>query len=238
VGSDRYPAGFFDEHRDATLESARVVVPVLEQLLPITRVVDIGCGSGCWLRAFADIGITDYVGVDSAPAATRGAVVSEERIISHDLCRQLDLGRRFDLAVCVEVAEHLPESAAPTLVDTIVRHAPAVLFSAAIPGQGGRAHVNEQWPVYWARLFSRHDYRVADVLRPRLWNERRVSWWYRQNMMLFLAPGTDITELAASYASDPLPLVHPELFATRARQTRIGRAVRTLASRLRSRNGR
>jgi 2-polyprenyl-3-methyl-5-hydroxy-6-metoxy-1,4-benzoquinol methylase len=65
------------------------------------------------------------------------------------LIQPLDLEKEFDLVVSLEVAEHLPASAADQFVNTLVKHGKKILFSAAIPGQGGQDHLNEQWPDYW-----------------------------------------------------------------------------------------
>jgi hypothetical protein len=90
--------------------------------------------------------------------------------------------------VSVEVAEHLPADCAATFVATLTSLAPAVLFSAAIPFQGGTHHVNEQWPDYWAGLFKQRDYEVVDCLRDRIWDNDSVEWWYAQNLLLFAGP--------------------------------------------------
>ena len=94
---------------------------------------------------------------------------------------------RYDLAVCLEVAEHLPESSASDLVRTLTTLAPIVLFSAAIPGQGGVGHINERWPSYWKSRFEEHGFQRLDPIRPHIWKNRRVHWWYRQNIFLFAA---------------------------------------------------
>jgi len=102
-----------------------------------------------------------------------------------DLERRFDLGRRFDLAICLEVAEHLSPAAADPLVDSLTSHADVVLFSAAIPFQGGHHHVNEQFPDYWAERFARRGFCVIDCLRPRIWNDAEILWWLRQNVLVF-----------------------------------------------------
>jgi hypothetical protein len=99
-----------------------------------------------------------------------------------------DIGRRFDLACSLEVAEHLSPSVADQLVLALVKAAPVVLFSAAIPRQGGTSHVNEQWASYWAEKFKRHGYVAIDCLRPALHGDRRVDWWYRQNALIYCVP--------------------------------------------------
>jgi hypothetical protein len=102
-----------------------------------------------------------------------------------DLCRPFDLKRRFDLVMSLEVAEHLPESAAIDFVQSLSRHGDIILFSAAIPGQGGRNHLNEQWPPYWIDLFANLGYAKFDFIRGRIWDEPLVSPWYLQNILLF-----------------------------------------------------
>jgi hypothetical protein len=142
-----------------------------------------------------------------------------------DLTDPPTLERTFDLAVCLEVAEHLPESAADGLVDLLSSAAPVVLFSAAIPGQEGEDHINEQWPTYWATKFADRGFESVDVLRPLLWEDQRVDWYYRQNMMLYVRSDASdqltIPEGLIRLPSPPMALVHPEVYtAYRARVAR------------------
>lgn len=184
--------------------------------------VDVGCGVGTWLAEFVRGGVVDVLGVDGAHVDPAMLQIPRERFRAHDLTRPLELGRRFDLAVSVEVAEHLPEAAADAFVASLVAAAPVVVFSAAIPGQGGEGHVNESWPHAWARRFAAHGHRWADPLRASLWNDPRVEFWYAQNLLVFHAPdafpsppwppGTPAGD-AASLERSPLSLVHPSLLA-------------------------
>jgi hypothetical protein len=87
--------------------------------------------------------------------------------------KPIDLGRRFALAMSLEVAEHLPPSAAETLVSSISRHSDIGLFSG--PGQGGNVHLNEQRPDYWIRRFAVHEFQCFDRIRPLIWQNDRIS---------------------------------------------------------------
>jgi len=145
--------------------------------------------------------------------------------VSARLDKPLDLGRRFDLAVTLEVAEHLPEHHANQLVRNVVEHAPCVLFSAAIPHQGGTDHLNEQWPDYWVERFAAHGYPVVDGLRPLIWSNSAVLSFYRQNLLMFATP--EFIDTRPLLARDrertveaQLSLVHPELMLSIAARTR------------------
>lgn len=213
----------FDWLDETSPASAEVVVPIVLDLVGPSSVVDVGCGRGAWLAVFRRHGVADVLGVDGAWVDRGSLLVPAESFRAADLGRPTDLGRSFDLAVCLEVGEHLPESAAPALVETLTAAAPAVLFSAAIPGQGGVGHVNEQWPGYWAELFARRGFVALDVLRPLIWEDARVASWYRQNCFLYAT-----RELAArrgwtagwTDGEQPPPrrLVHPDLFARMVRR--------------------
>ena len=178
--TDIYTPAFFAEHHGTVTLSASVVVPiVMEQLAP-TSMLDIGCGWGEWLQAFRSCGVEDVAGVDIAAP-------DEMWYFRRDLTEPLDLGRAFDLVVCLEVAEHLPESAADTLVDTIDRHAiHAVLFSGAVPGQEGLHHVNCQPHEYWHEKFEQRGFIVTDPLRPLIAHNPYVSPWYRNNTFVYV----------------------------------------------------
>jgi len=211
----RYDRGYFDRVRESAEASARVIVPMVVDLIGPASVLDVGCGDGTWLDAYRRAGVGDYFGVDGGDVA--GVLrVPPDRFASHDLTAPLDLGGRFDLVQCLEVAQNLPVGAAEGLVRSLVRHGDAVLFSAAIPHQGGAGHMNEQWPDYWAQLFRRAGFGVYDWARPRVWADDRVAWWYAQNAVLFVRDGTRaewVGRLPPPASVGPLlRLVHPKRY--------------------------
>jgi len=209
-----YGESFYRSIASPARRSAEVLVPALQELLAPRSVLDVGCGTGQWLTQFQACGVEDVQGVDAPWIDEVELEISPEKVRSCDLSTPLDLGRCFDLAISLEVAEHLPESAAGGFVESLVRHAEVVLFSAAIPGQGGEGHLNERWPAYWFELFARHGYRGFDCLRERFWLDDRVAWWYRQNSFLFLSEeAIEAHGPLPGETTEPMRLVHPELYA-------------------------
>lgn len=175
--TDIYTPAFFAEHHETVARSASVIAPLVTELLEPTSVLDIGCGGGEWLEAF---GVEDSFGVDIAAPERDG-------FLRHDLTKPLDLERRFDLVISLETAEHLPESAADIYVESIARHVgKAVLFSAAVLGQEGLNHVNCQPHEYWHGLFGYYGLRMTDPIRPLIYEDSRVAWWYRNNIFLYM----------------------------------------------------
>ena len=160
----------------------------MAELLRPSSVVDVGCGQGEWLAAFAELGVAEYHGVDGAYVADDQLLIPRERFTRHDLTQPLTLGRRFDVALSLEVGEHLPARAAAEFVRGLIALAPAVVFSAAVPGQGGVHHVNEQWPWYWKELFARYGYVQLDPFRQRLWKNPDVVVYYQHNLFLYVDP--------------------------------------------------
>jgi SAM-dependent methyltransferase len=242
-----YPGRFFDLHRDGSQRSAREVIPVVRQFVQPDSVVDVGCGIGTWLSEFKNAGITDCLGIDGGYVDREQLLIEPERFQAHDLEQPLSLDRRFDLAVSLEVAEHLPARCADQFVESLTRLSSVILFSAAIPRQGGHHHVNEQWPEYWQERFGRHGYVVVDCLRRLLWWNGDVMKWYRQNLLFYVDRGrlADYPQLARAFETageNPLlSIVHPDYFlghtnelATQLHQTQ--RIVLTYAFRLRQIN--
>jgi SAM-dependent methyltransferase len=179
--------------------------------VPIT-LLDVGCGTGTWLRAAADLGVLQVVGVDGVVVAESHLHVPRSNIEHCDLTASFDLGRRFDVVLCLEVAEHIPESAAATLISSIVGHSDKVLFSAACPGQPGQHHVNCQWPDYWQCLFNSHGFVCDDSIRWQIWEDSRIEPWYRQN--IFWARHDP---LKAGQEPRLRPVIHPELVESLSR---------------------
>lgn len=214
-----YGDAFFKMHEESSRASARAAIPHVLEFVPAASVVDVGCGVGTWLAEFRAAGIDEFLGIDGDYVRREKLLIPAEGFLSHDLSQPLRIGRRFDLAISLEVAEHLPAESADQFVASLTDLAPVVLFSAAIPHQGGDGHVNEQWPRYWWEKFAAHDYVIVDCLRRRLWDIPTISAWYAQNMLFFVERDRlrDYPRLAAAreQAGDepPLALVHPRVFA-------------------------
>lgn len=212
-----YSARFYDEIRAGTIASAAVVVPRLFELVKPARVIDVGAGEGHWLLAFEQLG-AEVIGLDGSYVTSSPL---GDRFVPHDLATPLPehLAGRFDLALSLEVAEHLPPRRAAGFVRDLCQLAPVIVFSAAIPGQGGTGHVNEQWPSYWTELFEAEGFAVSGALRFELWNDDRVENWYRQNLLVAVAPSAadapELAELLRSPLAPPWPIVHPVLYNAR-----------------------
>ncbi|MCW2529614.1 MAG: hypothetical protein JWM76_4474 [Pseudonocardiales bacterium] len=183
-----YDESFYDTLNDAGSTSAAIVLELVLRLLQVESAIDVGCGTGIWANTLVEQGVSDVLAIDGDYVPRDQLRIDEHRFKSVDLSQGFDLGRQFDLAVCVEVAEHLTEQRADEFVNDLCRLAPAVVFSAATPGQGGTHHVNEQWPDYWIDRFARNGYTAWDVVRPQIRYDPRVAWIYRQNVMLMLHP--------------------------------------------------
>ena len=208
-----YDERFFAD-RGGSHRSAQVVVPLLIDLLAPRSVVDLGCGTGEWLSVFREHGVDDVLGVDGDYVDRSRLAIPEELFRPHDLTSPVDLGRRFELAISLEVGEHLPEASAAGLAGSLAAAAPLVLFGAAIPDQRGEGHVNEQWQDWWAGLFAAHGYVAVDAIRRPLWQDDRVSWWYTQNTLLYAAPDELerrplVRQLHERTAQEQLAVVHP-----------------------------
>jgi SAM-dependent methyltransferase len=217
-----YTNKFYDTHRGGSRRSAQVVVPIVLQLVKAKAVVDVGCGVGTWLSVFRELGVSDTVGLDGDYVDRRMLQIPQDQFRATDLSSPFGLSRTFDLAVSLEVAEHLPQQAAEGFVASLARLAPVVLFSAAIPFQSGTLHLNEQWPDYWAALFRRHDYVPIDCIRDKIWDNDDVEWWYAQNCLVFASTSSFKHNGALRTAFEttnprPLNLVHPRLHLSCAR---------------------
>lgn len=212
-----YGSSFYDTHRAGAAQAAAAVVPVLVGLFGPRSVVDIGCGEGSWLSAFRAHGIEDVMGVEGPWAANQCRALFGDRFIERDLTQSLALPRTFDLALCLEVVEHLPADAAEKLAVDLTRLAPIVVFSAAIPFQGGDGHVSERWADHWSALFEAQGFELGVDLRWRFWTDERIPFWYRQNMLCYVDRRQ--TELLHRLKADESlrpdrvrNVVHPELY--------------------------
>jgi hypothetical protein len=161
-------------------------------------------------------GIKDVMGLDGEWVEASMLVIPTEAFVKTDLNKSIRVRRRFDLAISLEVAEHLPAERAKGFVRDVTRLADFILFSAAVPFQGGRNHINEQWQDYWVGLFAAEGYGAYDLIRPKIWNDSKMPFWYRQNALLFVKkerakeikfePGEKANNLSL------YSVVHPDLY--------------------------
>lgn len=219
-----YDTRFFLSQELGSRTSAAIVVPLVLDLFSVRSVIDVGCGLGGWLRAFEENGVTDYLGVDGDYINQDMLQIPADRFKAHDLATLPSIERRFDLACSLEVGEHLPEACADWLVATLVGAAPVVLFSAALPGQGGTGHINEQWPSYWHHLFASHGYVAVDCIRPLIHTDERIEFWYRQNILVFCAPSHSPRGHQPATTDYVLNRIHPELLESAQRGPVSGKA--------------
>ena len=220
-----YERTFYEGVESGVSRSADEVLPIVLEYVQPESVIDVGCGTGVWLSTFARLGVNDIQGVEG-PWLDPGMLhIPRERFRAADLKQPLTFDRTFGLVVSLEVAEHLPPESAETFVTSLTTLGPVVLFSAAVPYQGGYQHLNERWPTYWAALFAKQGFVAVDCLRSRIWHNTKVEWWYAQNMFFLVKASAiqqwpKLAEAAAHGPAQPLDLGHPRLFVpstTRAR---------------------
>jgi hypothetical protein len=211
-----YNRRFYEKHGDDILTSARVVVPLILDLLPVKSVCDVGCGAASWLSVFRECGVHDILGVDGDYVDRQLLYIPADRFIPLDLTKPVALDRRFDLVVSLEVAEHLPDSRSVSFVHDLAALASVIMFSSAVPGQGGTHHINEQWQSHWARLFASEGYVPVDVIRTMLWDNPAVAWWYRQNIIIYCEEKALAAHPKLANAASPKGFVrsdvHPDLY--------------------------
>ena len=214
-----YNNAFYDLQSKESYESALVVLALLRQKLgekiKLDSIIDFGCGVGSWLAAAKEVGFKKVCGTDGDYVPKNRLMISEEEFLDNNLSETQSIKLpedKFDLAITLEVAEHLPESSANGFVEKIVQTSDLIMFSAAMPYQGGHGHVNENWLSYWCAKFSNVGYTCIDLIRPEIWSDRRVCWWYRQNTLVFIKNEKLITLPQGISLNNPVDIVHPEQY--------------------------
>ena len=185
MSDHEYSHDFYSYIDAGSRRSARAVASILLPEMKIASLLDVGAGHGAWAAEWLVAGVKNVVAVDGDYVQPDQLAIPKKNFRAHDLSTPLDLKKSFDLVQSLEVAEHLPEGKAELFVDNLIRHGDVILFSAAVPHQGGEHHVNEQPPEYWRRKFAARGYAAFDFVRPKLEGRSEVMPWYRFNSYVY-----------------------------------------------------
>lgn len=185
-----YDEEFYKQQAEDSIKSAREIIPFVHSILEPKSVLDIGCGAGTWLNVWKEQGAS-IQGADGNTIPESGLYVPRSNIVVSDLVADnlQDKLDKADLVESLEVAEHIYEDKADKFIDLLCSKSDAVLFSAAIPYQGGTHHVNLQPLDYWNQKFRSRGFVCFDILRDKFWNNNNICFWYRQNILLFARGG-------------------------------------------------
>jgi SAM-dependent methyltransferase len=214
-----YKGNFYSKRNEKTIISSKKILKIVYEILgqsTIRNVIDVGCGVGVWLK-FCEKKGAKTIGIEGE-WLPKNLYVADGKLITSDLSKTLpNLNKKFDLCISLEVAEHLPKIRANRFVYELTKYSNIILFSAAVPGQGGRGHINEQPLSYWIKLFNNNNYEMFDVIRPVVWGDKDIPVWYRQNTVLFINKNylKKTNKLITNKLSSKKSLVdaiHPELF--------------------------
>jgi SAM-dependent methyltransferase len=200
---ENYNSEFYVDMEVTSVSSAIEIIPILVNQYNPTSVVDIGCGTGAFAHEFYKQGIDDVIGYEGTWMRDKDTLLQKDKYVYNDLTKEIVVTRKFDLCLCLEVAEHLDFSAAETLISSLTALSSRVVFSAAIPKQGGNQHVNEQWPDYWAQLFAERGFFLEWDPRMSIWGNSKIHPCYRQNLLVF-------SKKTESSVIIPTSLVHPD----------------------------
>ena len=218
MGKNLYTERFYDYQRSTSALSAQKIFPLIKEYLVFDSVVDVGCGVGEWLKVCQEMGSSRILGIDGVYVNQEQLAVPKHCFHPSDISLPLNLVEKpFDLVISVEVAEHIECSKVDTYLENLVHLGEVILFSAAIPWQGGLHHVNEQWPSYWVERFALKGYIPVDCLREKIWSDEDICPHYRQNLMFFIKETSierynALKNEIAMGKSRVLDLVHPEYY--------------------------
>jgi SAM-dependent methyltransferase len=184
-----YDDAYYEELDRRSLPSSRIIAETVVRQFAPASMIDVGCGSGALLQAFREQGVVRMLGLEYSPSGLAWCRKRNLNVRPFDLkaVSTEHLGS-FDVVCSLEVGEHLPAHLADQYVDFLCSLGQVVVFSAAVPGQGGTDHINEQPHEYWRDKITAHgltfDTSTTESWRAA-WKTTDVAWYYAQNVMVF-----------------------------------------------------
>lgn len=200
-----YSREYYSNHDQGSYDSAITILSRLSAYVNPQSVIDIGCGSGTWCKAAMNVWGIVALGIDQHSYEDCNMHIPESQYLQNDIRSRVH-GYHADLVICVEVIEHIDEEYEDTVLDNICAMSNTILFSGALPFQGGTGHVNEKPYSYWVEKFNRRGFYLDERIRHDIWDDARVAIWYRNNIML-LHKNTNKNRMMHQH----LDIIHPHM---------------------------
>lgn len=181
-----YNESYYKRHEIGSYESAFQILKYIKTFINFDSVIDFGCGMGTWCKALNNLNIKDFLGIDKHQYDSAYMLIPSEKYMQYDLRKPLLLSHKVDMAISVEVAEHIEFEYSNIFIENLCLCSDIILFSAAITHQGGTGHINEQSCTYWESIFNNYGYKAIDCIRPYIWNDERIEIWYKNNCVLYI----------------------------------------------------
>ncbi|EKD25752.1 MAG: hypothetical protein ACD_79C01527G0010 [uncultured bacterium] len=151
-------------------------------------VIDFGCGTGDILAPFEKRNL-NVLGIDGSFSNKKYSHIRKENFQIFDIREKYPNKNKYDLCICMEVAEHIDEKYSETLIHNITNSAPILIFTAAGPGQEGNDHCNLQPKSWWMEKLRKYDFEYDDNLTNdfilHMSNMNDVQSWYIENLMIY-----------------------------------------------------
>ncbi|CAA0125658.1 Ubiquinone biosynthesis O-methyltransferase [BD1-7 clade bacterium] len=221
-----YSEEFFTSREKVTEASANKVFDVIWSYFQAESVLDVGCATGIWLCEAQKKGVSKIYGIDGPWVPVEHLKIEQDDFWTKDIVdilnQKVSLDSKFDMTICIELAEHLPENKSDDLIEFLTNPTDVVLFSAAVKGQGGTGHVNENTQSYWQKKFDNAGFDAFDVVRPEVWTSPEVNMIYKQNMIVYArrssAAHSTFSKTHVAVSDEySLNRVYPELLEKRSR---------------------
>lgn len=207
-----YSASYYKKHETGSYQSAIQILEYINSFINFNSVIDFGCGMGTWCKALNNLGIKDFLGIDIHQYDSTYMLIPNDKYMQFDLRKPLVLTRGTDIAISVEVAEHIKPEYSDIFISNLCSCSEIVLFSAAISHQGGTGHINEQSCTYWEKIFNKYGYKAIDCIRPYFWNNEQIEIWYRNNCLLYIKQHTyEKISTHIPQNTYPLDIIHPSM---------------------------
>lgn len=207
-----YSVSYYKKHETGSYQSAIQILEYINSFIHFNSAIDFGCGMGTWCKALYNLDIKDFLGIDRHQYDSTYMLIPAEKYIQFDLRKPLELTRRVDMAISVEVAEHVNPECSDIFIKNLCSCSEIVLFSAAILHQGGTGHINEQSCTYWEAIFNKYGYKAIDCIRPYFWNNEQIEIWYKNNCVLYIEQHT-YEKISAHIPQNTysLDIIHPSM---------------------------